>query len=112
MKSVKSKILIGMVATIVLGMVVLGVISVLMSFNSSQKLMKTALEGTVSVGTERVEQELTRYSEADQSAAKMTQFSDPLVPVATKQESLNAWAQEYGMVRGNILDTNGNSLFD
>ena len=36
MKSVKSKILIGMVATIVLGMVVLGVISVLMNLRGSQ----------------------------------------------------------------------------
>ncbi len=112
MKSVKSKILIGMVATIVLGMVVLGVISVLMNLRGSQKLTETALEGALSVATERVEQELTRYTEAIQSAAKMTEFSDPLVPVATKQENLNAWAQDYGMVRGNILDTNGNSLFD
>ena len=112
MKSVKSKILIGMVATIVLGMVVLGVISVLMNLRGSQKLTETALEGALSVATERVEQELTRYTEAIQSAAKMTEFSDPLVPVATKQEDLNAWAQDYGVVRGNILDTNGNSLFD
>lgn len=59
MKSVKSKILIGMVATIVLGMVVLGVISVLMNLRGSQKLTETAIEGALSVATERVEQELT-----------------------------------------------------
>ena len=66
----------------------------------------------MSVATERVEQELTRYTEAIQSAAKMTEFSDPLVPVATKQLYVYLLAQDYGMVRGNILDTNGNSLFD
>ena len=42
MKSVKGKILLGMVATIVTGMLVIGIVSIAMSLQSSNSMLQTA----------------------------------------------------------------------
>ena len=49
MKSVKGKILLGMVATIVMGMLVIGIVSIAMSLQSSNSMLQTAMQGTAEI---------------------------------------------------------------
>lgn len=112
MKSVKGKILLGMVATIVIDMVVIGVVSIAMSLRSSNSLLQTAMQGTAEITASRVEYELRSYIEIASTAGQSDVLSNPDVALTEKEAYINQMAQNYNMTRGNLLDLQGNSYFD
>lgn len=112
MKSVKGKILLGMVVTIVIGMVVIGVVSIAMSLRSSNSLLQTAMQGTAEITASRVEYELRSYIEIASTAGQSDVLSNPDVALTEKEAYINQMAQNYNMTRGNLLDLQGNSYFD
>ena len=112
MKSVKGKILLGMVATIVIGMVVIGVVSIAMSLRSSNSLLQTAMQGTAEITASRVEYELRSYIQIASTAGQSDVLSNPDVALTEKEAYINQMAQIYNMTRGNLLDLQGNSYFD
>ena len=112
MKSVKSKILLGMVATVVIGMLVVGLTSIFLSLTSSKEMLQTSMQGTAEIAAARVEFELLAYTETASMAGQNALLSDETATVAEKEEYVNRMATEFGMTRGNLLDLNGDSLFD
>lgn len=112
MKSVKGKILLGMVATIVIGMLTIGIVSIAMSLQSSNSMLQTAIEGTAEIAASRVEYELRSYIEIASTAGQNDVLSNNDVSVAEKETFINKMAKEYNMTRGNLLDLQGNSYFD
>ena len=112
MKSVKGKILLGMVATIVIGMVVIGVVSIAMSLRSSNSMLQTAMQGTAEITASRVEYELRSYIEIASTAGQSEVLSNPDVALTEKEAYINQMAQNFYMTRGNLLDLQGNSYFD
>mgnify|MGYP001864307492 FL=1 len=104
MKSVKGKILLGMVATIVIGMVVIGVVSIAMSLRSSNSLLQTAMQGTAEITASRVEYELRSYIQIASTAGQSDVLSNPDVALTEKEAYINQMAQNYNMTRGNLLD--------
>ena len=54
MKSVKGKILLSMVTTIVVGMLAVGIVSIVLSLQSSNSMLKTAMQGTAEIAAGRV----------------------------------------------------------
>lgn len=112
MKSVKSKILVGMIATIVVALVLVSGVSVFSNLQSSRALINDSLSGTVQIATARVEYQLQEYAAEVAAAGLDPAFTDDTVSLDEKQSKINQWAQSYGMTRGNVLDLNGDSLFD
>lgn len=112
MKSVKGKILLGMVATIVIGMVVIGVVSIVLSLRSSNSMLQTAMQGTAEITASRVEYELRAYVDIASTAGQSEVLANPDVSLTEKEEYINQMAQNYNMTRGNLLDLQGNSYFD
>lgn len=112
MKSVKGKILLGMVATIVIGMLTIGIVSIAMSLQSSNSMLQTAIEGTAEIAASRVEYELRSFIEIASTAGQNDVLSKNDVSVAEKETYINKMAKEYNMTRGNLLDLQGNSYFD
>lgn len=112
MKSVKSKILLVMILTVVVGLVAVGGSSVAMSLRSSMAMLEDAMAGTAGVAADRVAEELVAYKNIAQTAGTLPELSDDTVSVSEKQDMLNNLTEEYGMTRANLLSTNGVSLFD
>jgi len=112
MKSVKGKILLGMVATIVIGMLTIGIVSIAMNLQSSNSMLQTAMEGTAETAASRVEYELRSYTEIASTAGQNEVLSNNDVSVAEKETYINKMAKEYNLTRGNLLDLQGNSYFD
>lgn len=112
MKSVKGKILLGMAATIVIGMVVIGVVSIAMNLRSSNSMLQTAMQGTAEITASRVEYELRSYIEIASTAGQSEVLSNPDVALTEKEAYINQMAQNFYMTRGNLLDLQGNSYFD
>ena len=112
MKSVKGKILLGMVATIVIGMLVVGIVSIVLSLQSSNSLLKTAMQGTADIAAGRVHYELTSYIQIATAAGQNQVLGSDEFPLDEKEEYINQLATNNNMTRGNLLDLDGNSYFD
>lgn len=112
MKSVKGKILLGMVATIVIGMLVVGIVSIVLSLQSSHSLLKTAMQGTAEIAAGRVQYELTSYIQIATAAGQNQVLGSDEFPLDEKEEFINQLATNNNMTRGNLLDLDGNSYFD
>lgn len=112
MKSVKGKILLGMVATIVIGMVVVGIVSIAMNLRSSHSILQSAMQGTAEIAAARVEYELRSYIEIASTAGQSDILTNDNVSVEEKEAYINQMATNYNMTRGNLLDMQGNSYFD
>ena len=112
MKSIKNKILLLTVSIVVCGMLILGLSSIFMNFYASSSILKSDVGVTAEITASRIEHELKGYMNAIQATGTVSILSDPTYPTQQKQDLINQYAQSYGMVRGNMLDTNGVSLFD
>ena len=112
MKSIKSKILFLMISTIVGGMLILGILGILMNFYTSNSIIKNDMKVTAEVTASRIEEELKAYMNAIQATGSVARLSDPTYSIQQKQDLINQYAQNYGMIRGNIIGTDGISLFD
>ena len=55
MKSIKSKILFSMIATVAGGMIILGIISILLNYFASIEMMETSIAGTAQVTADRIQ---------------------------------------------------------
>lgn len=107
MKSIRTKILAGMISAILISMVLLGVVSSLLQISNSNEVLRSTMEETVSIAADRVEQELQVYKTVARSAGCISTLSDNTVSVAEKERIISQWAESYGLARGNLLDTNG-----
>lgn len=107
MKSIRTKILAGMISAILVSMVLLGVVSSLLQIKNSNEMLRSTMEETVAIAADRVEQELQVYKTIARSAGCVSRLSDSEVSVAEKERIITQWAHSYGLERGNLLDTNG-----
>ena len=112
MKSVKAKILFGMVVTMAVGMSLLSLVSAISNLQSSKALIYDSVSGSTQIAAARVEYQLQEYSAEVTSAGLDPIFTDETVSLEEKESKINQWAQDFGMTRGNVLDLNGDSLFD
>ncbi len=112
MKSVKAKILFGMVVTMAVGMSLLSLVSAISNLQSSKALIYDSVSGSTQIAAARVEYQLQEYAAEAMAAGLDHIFTDETVSLEEKESKINQWAQDFGMTRGNVLDLNGDSLFD
>lgn len=112
MKSVKGKILLSMIVTVVIGMLVVGGVSIVLSLQSSNSMLMTAMKGTAEIAAGRVEYELRSYVEIASTAGQSQILSGEEISLQEKEAYINQLAQNSNMTRGNLLDLEGNSYFD
>ena len=89
-----------------------GGIGVFMSYSSSQATLSQSMKSLAVETGNRVSYELQSYRNAVAALGMVPDLSDPTVPITRKKEILDQWVEHYGMMRGNILNTYGTSLFD
>ena len=112
MKTIKQKILASFLILVGVAVVICGAVGILTNYTSANSMMEKALEATAPLAAGRVSHELAQYKNMVENLGIESRLSDEKVSVAEKQEIVNSWAKKYGMVRGNLLDQAGNSLFD
>ncbi len=112
MKSIRTKIMAGMSITIVIFLLILGSISVLMNYSSSIRQIEQSMRSLSGVAADRIEQELIAYSNIAESFGGRKDIADPAISAAEKEVLMTQWAETHNMIRANLLDSSGNSLFD
>lgn len=112
MKSIRTKILGCMVATVLVSLLLIGSISIYLNYNSTvETLQQTMIEMSVTA-SERVAMELNSYKNIAHEVGGNAMVADPAVSVAEKKSVIDQRAAYYGLQRGNVIDVNGISIFD
>lgn len=111
-KSIRTRIIAGMSITAAAFVLLLGMISIVLSYQSANTQLKDEIEATAAVAADRVSEEIYRYINIAESCGMRKDIADLDIPIAEKKEILDGYAEKYGMVRANLLDSDGTSYFD
>lgn len=112
MKSIRTKITLSLILTVLIGLVASGVSSIIPNYNSTMATVEHMMSETAVLAAGRVEQELMAYKKAVMDAGCIPQLSDPDVPLEEKQAIVNERAAMHDFQRGNIIGLDGISIFD
>ena len=112
MKSIRKKITVCLIATVVITMVAVGAVSISLTYRSTITTVDRMLSETAVLAAERVEQELTAYKNVAMDTGCIPQLSDSSVPVEEKRAIIDERVGMHGFQRGNIIGLDGVSIFD
>lgn len=112
MKSIKSKILISMILTVVISLSLVGGIGCALGYQGTQSTLQASMQKMASVAADRVTYELQVYKNIASEAGSLQLLSDPEATLTDKKQVLQQKVDTYGFQRYNLLDTHGISLVD
>ncbi len=112
MKSIRKKITVCLMATVLTALAVVGASSISLNYGSTVSTVDQMLSETAVLAAERVQQELTAYRNVAMDTGCIPQLSDGTVPVEEKRAIIDERASMHGFQRGNIIGPDGYSIFD
>lgn len=112
MKTIKGKILLSMVLTIVVSLSLVGGIACALGYIGNQSTLESTMKKMAVVTGERVSYHLAEYKAIAGESGSVPDLSDPEVSLDDKKELLQQKVDAYGFQRFNLLDTQGISLID
>ena len=112
MKSIRKKITVSLMATVLIALFAVGASSFVLSYRSTMATVNQMMSETAVLAAERIEQELTAYKNVAVDTGCIAQLSDASVPLEEKQAIIDERVKMHGFQRGNIINMNGYSIFD
>lgn len=112
MKSIRTKITLCLISTVVIALAASGISSIIPNYNSTISNVEYMMGETAVLAAGRVEQELASYKNAVIDAGCIPQLSDPDVPLDDKKAIIEERCTMHSFQRGNIIGMDGTSIFD
>ena len=112
MKSIRKKITVCLMATVLIALLAVGASSITLNYNSTLATVKEMMSETAVLAAERIEQELTAYKNVAMDTGCIPQLSDGSVSVEAKRAVIDERVGMHGFQRGNIIGPDGHSIFD
>ena len=112
MKSIRTKITVCLMATILIALVAVGAISITLNYRSTISTVDQMMSETALLAAERIEEELAAYKNVAMDTGCIPQLSDETVSVEEKRSIIDERASMHGFQRGNIIGLDGHSIFD
>ena len=112
MNSIRKKITVCLMATVVAALVLVGVTSIALNYRSTVATVDQMMSETAVLAAERIEQELAAYRNVAIDAGCVPQLAEGTVSVEEKRAVLDEWVSMHGFQRGNIISAGGYSIFD
>ena len=112
MKSIQQKILASFLGLTAAAALICGGMGIAVNYFNTYSTLERDLAVTAGLAADRVAYELEAYRSAAIALGMVPELSDPEVSVWEKEAIVEQWASSFGMERGNLLDTSGDSLFD
>ncbi len=112
MKSIRIKINLCLILTVMIGLVASGVSSIMLNYNNTMMTVEQMMSQTAVLAAGRAQQELEVYKNVVVEVGCIPQLSDPEVPVEQKQAIIDERVSMHGFQRGNIVGADGLSIFD
>lgn len=112
MKSIRTKITLCLIVTIVTALFAAGISGIVPNYRSILATVDHMMSETAVLAAERVEQELTAYRNVAMDAGCIPQLSDPEVSTEEKKSIIDERCSMHNFQRGNIIGLDGISIFD
>lgn len=112
MKSIRKKITTSLMATVLIALIAVGASSITLNYRSTLATVEEMMSETAVLAAERIEQELTAYKNVAMDTGHIAQLSDENVSLDEKRAIINERVDMHGFQRGNIINSDGISIFD
>lgn len=112
MKSIRTKITVCLILTVLIGLVASGYASIMLSYNNTMATVEKMMSQTAVLAAGRAQQELAAYKNVVMEVGCIPQLSDSEVSVEEKQTIIDERVSMHGFQRGNIVGADGISIFD
>ena len=112
MKSIRTKITLCLILTVLIGLGASGVSSIMLNYNNTMSTVEQMMSQTAVLAADRAQQELEVYKNVVMEVGCIPQLSDPEVSVEEKRAIIDARASMHDFRRGNIVGVDGISIFD
>lgn len=112
MKSIRKKITVILISVIVTLSCIFGLLSCFLTYTSSANVLQQTMTETAEIAAKQISNKLQSYESVAYEAGCLETLSRSSVTKNEKLAIINQKCKAYQFVRGNILDTTGNSLFD
>lgn len=110
--SIKKHVIVALLIMVLLPLFICSSVMMFMSYNTAVKTAATNMEETAVLTAERIQWELDSFSNVAIGAGNNSLLSDPDASPEDKQKYLNVIASEHGFNRGNIIGSDGKSIFN
>ncbi len=112
MRSIRRKITVCLMATVVIALVLVGSVSITLNYRNTVATVDQMLRETAVLASDRVTQELTAYKNVAMDTGLIPQLSDAEAPLEEKRAIIDERVSMHGFQRGNVVGANGISIFD
>ena len=112
MKSIRKKITVCLMATVLIALIAVGAASSALSYRSTVATVDQMMRETAVLAAQRIEQELTAYKNVAMDTGCVPQLSDNDVPLEEKRAIIDERVSLHGFKRGNVIGPDGVSIFD
>lgn len=112
MKSIRTKITLCLMVTVLATQLVVGASSITLNYNSTISTVDQMMSETAVLAAERIEQELTAYKNVAMDTGCIPQLLDETVPLEEKRSIIDERVSMHDLQRGNIVGPDGISIFD
>ncbi len=112
MKSIRKKITVCLMATVLIALIAVGAASSALSYRSTVATVSQMMSETAVLAAQRIEQELTAYKNVAMDTGCIPQLSDDDVSQEEKRAIIDERVAMHGFQRGNIIGADGISIFD
>ncbi len=112
MNSIRKKITVCLMATVLIALAAVGTSSIALSYRSTIATVDQMMSETAVLAAERIEQELSAYRNVAMDTGCIPQLSDETVSVEEKRAVIDERVRMHGFQRGNIIGSDGHSILD
>lgn len=112
MKSIRTKITMCLILTVLSALIVVGGSSIALNYRSTIDTVNQMMSQSATLASERVEQELTAYKNVAMDTGCIPQLSDSSASVEEKRAIIDERAAMHNFQRGNVIGPDGISIFD
>ncbi len=112
MKSIRKKITVCLMVTVLIALIAVGASSIALNYRSTIATVDQLMSETAVLAADRIEQELTAYKNVAIDAGCTPQLSNWSSSLEEKRTIINERVRMHGFQRGNIIGKDGISIFD
>ncbi|MCI9609411.1 MAG: HAMP domain-containing protein [Oscillibacter sp.] len=112
MNSIRKKITVCLMATVLIALFAVGAASIGLNYRSTIATVDQMMSETAVLAAERIEEELIAYKNVAMDTGRITQLANFFTSVEEKRSIIDERVSLHGFQRGNVIGLDGISIFD
>ncbi len=111
MKSIRKKITVCLIATVLIALFLVGAFSIGLNYRSTLATVDQMMSETAVLAAERIEEELIAYKNVAMDTGRISQLANSFTSVEEKRAIIDERVSLHGFQRGNVIGLDGISIF-